>query len=146
VVEASSWLASLPDDGLANGAASHAWNAAQWCLGELSYDKAASVWAKVGAEPWMSLEQFQRFSTMSSRNRAADQGLDGFLSALDKTWPAEEVTSQFDRWATQNPEATMDWLETAPTSAVTRAGIQGLVKALQRINPAEAAKWSDRIN
>ena len=146
LTEAGTWLASLPDDGLSNGAAANAWNAAQWSLGELNYDKAAAVWGEVGNEPWMSFQQFQHFSATASRSRAADKGVEGFLAALDKTWPAEKVTSQFDRWASENPEATMAWLESAPPSAVTRAATKGLIKALEKTDPTAAAKWAAKTN
>ncbi|GAA5120823.1 hypothetical protein GCM10023212_15040 [Luteolibacter yonseiensis] len=146
VESAADWLNSLPQTPFTEQAAAIAWNSIQWSMGEMPYDKAAAVWAKVGGQEWMGFDQFEGFSGAISGNRTADRGMEGFLSALEKTWPAQEITSQFSRWTTQNPEQTLEWLSRAPMSPVTKAAIRGAVSSLQTNNPAAAAEWAAKLD
>lgn len=146
VMNAATWLAALPDDNpLTLHAASRAWDAAQWSLGELPYDKAAELWSKVADEPWLNFGQFRHFSGAISKSRVAGEGMDGYLKALEKTWPQERITAQFQRWAQQEPEEIAAWLESAPDSAVTKAGIKGLIQVLETSDPTTAAAWAERL-
>lgn len=146
VESAAEWLTSLPKTDYSARAALIAWGSIQWSMGEMPYDKAAAVWAKVGGQDWMELQQFTEFSEAISRNRAADQGADGFFRALEKTWPADQITSQFSRWTTENPAQTLEWLSAAPSSAVTKAAIRGAVEALKETDPDAAAEWATKLN
>lgn len=145
VMQAATWLAALPDDPLSTQAASRAWDTVQWSLGELPYDRAAELWAKVADEPWVNFGQFRHFTGASSNNRVASEGMSGYLQALEKTWPQERITAQFQRWAAKEPQVIAAWLEEAPDSAVTRAGIKGLVQVLEASDPATAAAWAERL-
>ncbi len=145
VTDAVKWLSSLPEDGMSADAAGFAWQSIAWSFSEMPYDQAANVWAQVGDKPWMDFDQFAGFSHASANSRVADQGMEGFLTALEKTWPAEKVTGQFTRWSLQNSDQTAKWLEAAPPSAVTTAAIKGMVKALEQTNPDAAAIWAAKL-
>ena len=142
---AADWLVSLPDEHVPGMAASHAWNSAQWSLGELPYDRAAEVWGKVGSEPWMGFREFRSFTEVHSNNRSSAEGMDGYLTALEKTWPEDKITAQFQRWTAKDPVATLEWLGSAPESAVTTAAIRGAVQALEETDPATAAEWAKKL-
>ena len=145
VMQAATWLAALPDDPLSALSASRAWDTAQWSLGELPYDKAAELWSKVADEPWLNFGQFRHFSGAISHSRVASDGMNGYLQALEKTWPQERITAQFQRWAQKEPAVIAAWLEEAPDSAVTQAGIKGLVQVLEASDPTTAAAWAERL-
>lgn len=145
VESAVDWLNSLPKTDFSGQASLFAWDSIQWSMGEMPYDKAAAVWAKVGGQEWMRFDQFAGFSGAISRNRVADQGMEGFLGALEKTWPAEQITSQFNRWTAENPEQTLGWLSEAPPSPVTKAAIRGAVATLEKTNPELAAQWAAKL-
>ena len=145
LASAASWLSALPDDEISNAAAEQAWGNVQWALKQLPYEKSADLWAKVGSEPWMGFEQFAEFSEFSSNNNVVNGGLDGFLDALGKTWPEDKITAQFERWSTSDPEEAMGWLGGAPSTPVTKAAIRGLVKTLEKTDPAAAANWSAKL-
>ena len=133
------WLTGLPDDGINGMAASHAWNTSQWCLSELTYETAASVWGKLGNEPWMDFGQFQHFANVTSRTRTASEGMAGFFAELEKTWPQEKIVQQFERWAGTDPDRVANWLENAPASPVTDAARAGLEKAVASLHPGQGA-------
>lgn len=145
VEDAIAWLRDLPPSEMKAAAASHAWYSLQWAMGEMPYDKAASVWGKVVQEEWANIDQFADFSHAISGNRVADQGMQGFLAELEKTWPKEEISSRFARWTTENPQRTLNWLSQAPPSPVTQAALQGAVSALQDTNPEVANALLERI-
>lgn len=146
VEDAVAWLTSRPKTEISNRASAMAWESIQWGMGEMPYEKAAAVWAKVGGQEWMEFRQFAGFSRAISHSRVADQGMEGFLGALEKTWPTEQVTSQFNRWTVMDPKGTLDWLSKAPPSSVTRAAIQGAVEALKETDPDAAAEWAAKLN
>lgn len=143
--DAANWLVSLPRNDAYQATALRAWDVVQPAMGEMPYEKAARIWAKVGSEDWMEFNRFAGFSGEISRNRMADRGMEGFLAALEKTWPAEQVTTQFSRWTTRNPGPTLEWLSHAPRSGVTDAAIRGAVNALESTDPAAAAEWSRKL-
>lgn len=143
--DAVAWLAKLPDDGMNGPAAAYAWGTIAWSFGEMPYDKAAAIWAQVGDKPWMDFRQFAGFSNGAANSRVADQGMEGFLNALEKTWPEEKITEQFVRWSMEDGEGTAAWLENAPAGAVTNAALKGMVKALEQSNPDAARMWQAKI-
>lgn len=142
---ATDWLAGLPDEGYSGFAALHAWNGAQWSLGELPYERAAEVWGKVGSEPWMGFREFRGFTDVHSNNRSSGEGMEGYLEALGKSWPEDKIVSQFERWTEKDPNATLEWLESAPEGTVTTAGLRGAIQALEKTDPAAAAEWARRL-
>lgn len=143
--DAISWLVSRPKTEYSQAASTFAWRSMQWCLAEMRPEKAAAVWGQVGGQEWMQFGDFKAFSGSVSNNRLSSDGMAGLLSALGTTWPKEQVTSQFQRWTTENPEATLQWLRNAPPSDVTRAAIGGAVKALEQTDPSAAAEWTERL-
>jgi len=146
VTDAVNWLTTLPDDELSTHAAAYAWQSIAWSFSEMPYDQAARVWAQVGDKPWMDFEQFAGFSNASANSRVADQGMAGFLGALEKTWPEEKVTEQFTRWSLDDNEGTAAWLAKAPPSPVTTAAIKGMVKGFEQSNnPEAAAFWAAKL-
>ncbi|MCW1914273.1 hypothetical protein OJ996_11850 [Luteolibacter sp. GHJ8] len=142
---AAAWLSALPDDEISSAAAENAWGQIQWALGELSYDKSAELWGKVGNEPWMGFEQFVRFSGASSTNKSADRGVDGFLDALGRNWPEDKVSSQFEHWSEGGSPEVEEWLAGAPSTPVTKAAIRGLIRSLEKSNPDAVASWTQRL-
>lgn len=143
--EAISWLTSRPKTQYSQQASMFAWRSMQWCLAEMRPERAAEVWSKVGSQEWMQFRDFREFSGSVSNNRLSSDGMNEVLGALGKTWPKEQVTSQFQRWATEDPGGTLEWLRSAPASDVTRAAIDGAVKALEQTNPSAAAELADKL-
>lgn len=135
------WLADLPDDGLMGVASQQGWRTAIDNLHELSYQSASGVWAEVSGEPWAGFEQFAHLADRTSKTRSAAEGLGGFLNELSNSWPAEDVTKSFRQWSERNPEQVSGWLAEAPDSPVRTAAIHGLIKTLEKSDPAAAEQW-----
>ena len=142
---AMKWLVDLPDDGVMAMASMQGWRTALDNLNEVSYKNASTIWAEVKDQPWVGFDQFERLANQASKTRSASEGMAGFLNELSNNWPAQEVTSRFQKWSEANSEKTSEWLSNAPPSAVRTAAIQGLVLTLEKTDPAAAAEWRKAI-
>ena len=143
---AARWLADLPDEGVLSMAASEAWNRSWGDIRELPYDRAAVVMGAVADQPWMSIHQFANYADAVSRSRSASRGMEGFLENLAETWPAEQITDRFHRWAEQDPARTSQWLTDLPPSSVRTAAIEGLVQTIETTNPDMAEAWRSLLS
>jgi hypothetical protein len=112
--DALDWIAAFPDDEDFNLASRVAWHATVGELREMSYEDAASAWSRVGGEPWMTFDDFARFSGTTAFARVNAEGEDGFLAALQKSWPAEKAAAQFERWQQTQPDHVSRWLARFP--------------------------------
>jgi len=141
---ASEWLASLPDgnDELL-AAAKGGWMTHISHLGNLDPGLAAATWSKVGSQPWMGPEEFQRFCGSVARGNQGN--LDTFAEQLSKTWTGEEASAQFGRWTEQNPEAVGSLLAQFPSSGVREAGIKGMLQVLDQSDPELAETWRKQL-
>ncbi len=108
------WLASLPEESPYGDAASLAWNLTSFNYNELTSDKAAEVWQQVGNKPWITPEQFYRFTHSVGNARANPEGMQGVVESLSQTWPVEQAVQQFQRWSHEDPDLIQRWLAGAP--------------------------------
>lgn len=139
LLRASQWLADLPDTGSLADAARAGWNGNQYLLYNLDPDRASEAWGAVGNEKWMGIGEFGRFC--GNVAKANDGKLDGFMDSLAKQWPEAKVSAQFERWAGENPEEVGNLLKHLPPSTVRTAGVQGMLKSLEKSNSPEATTW-----
>lgn len=132
---ASEWLASLPDnsDDLAM-AARFGWLSNVQHMRNLDPQNAANAWSKVGGQSWMTGEDFKRFCDAVAVGNGGS--LNDFAESLGKSWPAGEVSAQFERWAETNAAAAADALKSLPPSGVRDAGMEGLFREVEKIDPA----------
>jgi hypothetical protein len=141
---ASDWLASLPDENPAMAkAARMGWLNNTRFMGNLDAAQAAAAWSKVGSQPWMSCEDFQRFCTSVSASNGGT--LDGFLEQLQTRWPIPVASAQFERWAAENPSGVWSLLTSMPPSELRRAGIETLVRKFEQTDPAQAEIWRQQL-
>jgi len=141
---ASEWLASLPDnsDDLAT-AARFGWLSNVQGMRNLDPQKAANAWSKVGGQSWMTGEDFQRFCDAVAEGNGGS--LDDFAENLSKAWPSGEASAQFERWAATDAVAASDVLKSLPPSAVRDAGMEGLLRQMGKIDPAQAETMRKEI-
>lgn len=141
---ASEWLASLPDNSEELSTASKVgWATHIAHLGNLDPDLAATTWSKVGSQPWMGPEDFQRFcGSVAGGNQGS---LESFAEQLSKSWPEAEASAQFSRWTEQNPAAVGALLSQLPPSGVRQAGIEGMLQVLERSDPGLAETWREQL-
>lgn len=105
-----SWLTSFPSNQENDVAAAAALDHIGWRLNELSYDKAANVWASLSEKSIGRIDQLEGFANSSATARQATNGSRGFIDALATTWPVEQATSRFTTWSQQDPERVKNFL------------------------------------
>jgi len=132
---ASEWLASLPDNSDELATAAHfGWLSNVQHMRNLDPQKAANAWSKVGGQSWMTGGDFKRFCDAVAEGNGGS--LDGFAEDLGKAWPSGEVSAQFERWAATNVATASDVLKSLPPSALRDAGMEGLFRQVEKIDPA----------
>lgn len=140
---AAEWLASLQDQGTLAAAALQGWNDSQYRLANLSLEDAASIWEKVGGQPWMGMEQFDRFCASVTRANGGDR--EGVLEAISNRWPAAQVSSQFEQWAARDPARVGNWILNSNESSMRDAAITGMMRSLQQNEPEAADRWLQKF-
>lgn len=141
---ASEWLASLPDDDPDFAMASKiGWMGNVERLRNLDPGQAAAAWTKVGSEPWIGAEDFQRFC--NSVAGANSGSLEGFVEELASRWPAKEAAARFGSWTVQDPALVGALLEGMPASEFRSAGINGMLDQLERTDAGLAETWRSRF-
>ena len=137
------WLASLPDDETFTAASRAAWHMHLRRFESLRPEEAVTLWKSVGNEPWMQVREFQRFIGLAGRTPERNAEI---LSALAQGG-AGDVSGQFQRWAATDPTTTSEWLAANPQIPpdFKREAIQGLVTALEKESPADAAEWRKQL-
>lgn len=119
--DAAQWLSGLDQNQLGPVAARHAWVNSLSHLSELTPERAASAWGKLGSEPWMDFNNFVSFDRMVSKNGSNPEATAGFFRELQKTWPTDQAAAQFKRWQQMDQQAVSDWLSSAPDTEFTNA-------------------------
>jgi hypothetical protein len=141
---ASDWLASLPDENPDMAVAARiGWLNNTRFMGNLDAAQAAAAWSKVGTEPWMSCEDFQRFCTSVSASNGGT--LDGFVEQLGTRWPITAASAQFERWTAENPSGVGSLLASMPPSELRSAGIERMIRKLEQTDPAQAEIWRQKL-
>lgn len=137
------WLASLPDDETFTAASRAAWHMHLRRFESLRPEEAVTLWKSVGNEPWMQVREFQRFIGLAGRTPERNAEI---LSSLAQGG-AGDVSGQFQRWAAADPTTTSEWLAANPQISpdFRREAIQGLVTALEKESPADAAEWRKQL-
>lgn len=140
-VQASRWLAQLPDDhGEISLATREGWRAIQFQLNQLSYDQASTAFSQIAGASWVGLEEFKNFGNLVSRATANTEGTTGFLNSVASKWPAEQVSLKFEQWANANPDATREWLLNSPDSALLAPALNGAIRAFVENGQADVAE------
>lgn len=119
--DAATWLAGIEDQGIGHSAALHAWGDSMSHLTELSPEKAASAWGKVGDQPWMRFGNFVSFDNMVTKGGSNQQAAVAFLNGLQDNWPIDQAAAQFKRWYEMDQNAVTNWLGKAPETEFSNA-------------------------
>jgi len=141
---ASDWLASLPDENPDMAKAARiGWLNNTRFMGNLDATQAAAAWSKVGNQPWMSCEDFQRFCTSVSASNGGT--LNGFTEQLETRWPISSASAQFERWTAENPSGVGSLLASMPPSELRSAGIETMIRKLEQTDPGQAEIWRQQL-
>ena len=141
---ASDWLAALPDGDPELGFAAKAgWMTHVGRLGNLDPGLAAAAWSKVGSKSWMGPQEFQSFCNSVAHGN--EGSLDAFAEQLSQRWPGTEASAQFGRWTAENPDAVGSVLARLPASGIRKAGVEGMLQALEKSDPGLAETWRKQL-
>ena len=95
---------------------------------------------------WAGVNEFSRFyDLVAAGNEGNDQAF--FESLQSQGWNDSKVIKQFEQWSESDPQATARGLANkAPSTAVRRLAIQGLVNHLQESDPDSAMTWQRELD
>jgi hypothetical protein len=139
------WLAGLPDTQAFQAASKRAWHEHLGRLTLIGSEDTAALWKAVGDKPWVGI---QELSSLLSHNYEGVSSNPAKMEAI----AGPDLTRQFERWATQDPERVSRWLATeTPTmnaqvpKTFRNSAIQGLVNSLRTSDPEAAAVWERQL-